>query len=125
MTIANLVRALERRGHRCSLWIDDPGGRCAGGAEGAARDLRDVVRAVQRRRRLRAATGSRGADVVVATGWQTVARVRTLPGARRAPTSCRTTSRSSSATSVQRAWADDSYRHGLYPITARPVAGRH
>src|SRR4051812_21917768 len=27
MTIANLVRALERRGHRCSLWIDDPGRR--------------------------------------------------------------------------------------------------
>src|SRR6201995_906574 len=27
MPIANLIRGLERRGHRCSLWIDDPGGR--------------------------------------------------------------------------------------------------
>src|SRR6185312_12623424 len=40
MTIANLVRGLEARGHRCSLWIDDPGRRCAGGAAGAERDLR-------------------------------------------------------------------------------------
>src|ERR1700712_3082811 len=40
MTIANLVRALERRGHRCSLWIDDAGARCAGGPDGAVRDLR-------------------------------------------------------------------------------------
>ena len=81
MTIANLVRGLERRGHRCSLWIDDPGRRCAGGPAGAAANLRawfgpfaaDVHYGFD---------GWRGADVVVATGWQTVARVLTLPGAR-------------------------------------------
>ncbi|HET6551713.1 MAG TPA: hypothetical protein VFG79_24815, partial [Solirubrobacter sp.] len=31
-TIANLVRGLERRGHACSVWIDDPLER-SGGAE--------------------------------------------------------------------------------------------
>ena len=74
-TIANLVRGLERLGHRCSLWIDDPGHRCAGGPAGAERDLRawfgpfaaDVHYGFD---------AWRGADVVVATGWQTVARVR-------------------------------------------------
>jgi glycosyltransferase involved in cell wall biosynthesis len=116
MTIANLVRALERRGHRCSLWIDDPGSRCGGGPEGAARDLRawfgpfeaSVAYGLE---------GFAGADVAVATGWQTVARVRTLPAAGRAYL-VQDHEPEFFGTSVQRAWAEDSYRHGLYPITA-------
>jgi O-antigen biosynthesis protein len=116
MTIANLVRALERRGHRCSLWIDDPGRRCAGGAEGAARDLRAWFGPFEAgvAYGLEAFTG---ADVVVATGWQTVARVRTLPAAGRAYL-VQDHEPEFFGTSVQRAWAQDSYRHGLYPITA-------
>jgi len=116
MTIANLVRALERRGHRCSLWIDDAGGRCAGGPEGAVRDLHawfgpfeaSVIYGLD---------GFAGADVAVATGWQTVARVRTLPAAGRAYL-VQDHEPEFFGTSVQRAWADDSYRHDLYPITA-------
>jgi glycosyltransferase involved in cell wall biosynthesis len=116
MTIANLVRALERRGHRCSLWIDDPGGRCRGGADGAARDLRAWFGPFEASVAygLEAFTG---ADVAVATGWQTVARVRTLPAAGRAYL-VQDHEPEFFGTSVQRAWADDSYRHGLYPITA-------
>jgi glycosyltransferase involved in cell wall biosynthesis len=116
MTIANLVRALERRGHRCSLWIDDPGARCGGGAEGAARDLRAWFGPFE----ASVAYGLEafaGADVAVATGWQTVARVRTLPAAGRAYL-VQDHEPEFFGTSVQRAWADDSYRHGLYPITA-------
>ena len=116
MTIANLVRALERRGHRCSLWIDDAGGRCAGGAQGAVRNLgawfgpfdATVEYGLER---------FAGADVAVATGWQTVARVRTLPAAGRAYL-VQDHEPEFFGTSVQRAWADDSYRHDLYPITA-------
>jgi glycosyltransferase involved in cell wall biosynthesis len=116
MTIANLVRALERRGHRCSLWIDDPGRRCSGGAEGAARDLRAWFGPFE----ASVAYGLEafaGADVAVATGWQTVARVRTLPAAGRAYL-VQDHEPEFFGTSVQRAWAEDSYRHGLYPITA-------
>ncbi|MDX6727162.1 MAG: hypothetical protein QOK49_1967 [Baekduia sp.] len=116
MTIANLVRALERRGHRCTLWIDDPGERCGGGPAQAVADLRawfgpfdaDVVYGLDAFVR---------ADVAVATGWQTVARVRTLPAAGRAYL-VQDHEPEFFATSVQRAWADDSYRHDLYPITA-------
>jgi glycosyltransferase involved in cell wall biosynthesis len=116
MTIANLVRALERRGHRCSLWIDDPGGRAAGGPAQAAANLRawfgpfaaDVHYGLEDYER---------ADVAVATGWQTVARVRTLPAAGRAYL-VQDHEPEFFGTSVQRAWADDSYRHDLYPITA-------
>jgi len=116
MTIANLVRALERRGDRCSLWIDDPGGRCGGGPEGAARDLRAWFGpfAASVAYGLEAFTG---ADVAVATGWQTVARVRTLPAAGRAYL-VQDHEPEFFGTSVQRAWAEDSYRHDLYPITA-------
>ena len=122
-TIANLVRGLERRGHRCSLWIDDPGRRCAGGPTGAERDLRawfgpfaaDVHYGFD---------AWQGADVVVATGWQTVARVRVAARRAAARTSSRTTSPSSSGPRAQRALGRGPYRHGLYPITAGPVAGR-
>jgi glycosyltransferase involved in cell wall biosynthesis len=116
MTIANLVRALERRGHRCSLWIDDAGKRCAGGPARAEADLRawfgpfeaPVTYGLER---------FAGSDVAVATGWQTVARVRTLPAAGRAYL-VQDHEPEFFGTSVQRAWADDSYRHDLYPITA-------
>ncbi len=53
----------------------------------------------------------------MATGWQTVARVRTLPAAGRAYL-VQDHEPEFFGTSVQRAWAEDSYRHGLYPITA-------
>jgi glycosyltransferase involved in cell wall biosynthesis len=115
-TIANLVRALERRGHRCSLWIDDPGSRVTGGAATGAADFRrwfgpfdaEVAYGLD---------GFASADVVVATGWQTVARVRTLAAAGRAYL-VQDHEPEFFGTSVQRAWAEDSYRHDLYPITA-------
>jgi glycosyltransferase involved in cell wall biosynthesis len=116
MTIANLVRALERRGHRCSLWIDDPGARVKGGPEAAAANLREWFGPFNAEVRY-GFDGFTGADVVLATGWQTVARVRTLPAAGRAYL-VQDHEPEFFGTSVQRAWAEDSYRHALYPITA-------
>jgi glycosyltransferase involved in cell wall biosynthesis len=119
MTIANLVRGLERLGHSCSLWIDDPGRRCARGPDGAERDLREWFGPF--------AAGVhygfdawQGADVVVATGWQTVARVLVLPGAAARAYLIQDHEPEFFGTSAQRHWAEDSYRHGLYPITAGP-----
>jgi glycosyltransferase involved in cell wall biosynthesis len=116
MTIANLVRALERRGHRCSLWIDDPGGRVSGGPDHAVADLRAWFGPFSAEVHYGLA-GFVRADVAVATGWQTVARVRTLTAAGRAYL-VQDHEPEFFGTSVQRAWADDSYRHDLYPITA-------
>jgi glycosyltransferase involved in cell wall biosynthesis len=75
-TIANLVRGLEARGHRCSIWIDDPLGR-SGGAEAFRTFFGPVAGSVQD-----GLSGWTGADVAVATGWQTVAPVLLLPGCR-------------------------------------------
>jgi glycosyltransferase involved in cell wall biosynthesis len=119
MTIANLVRGLERLGHRCSLWIDDPGRRCAGGAAGAERDLWAWFGPFAAQVRYGFA-GWDGADVAVATGWQTVARVRVLRGVAARAYLVQDHEPEFFATSAQRLWAEDSYRHGLYPITAGP-----
>jgi len=66
-TIANLVRGLERRGHACSIWICDPLGR-SGGAAAFRAFFGPFAAAVHD-----GLDGWRGADVAVATGWQTVA----------------------------------------------------
>jgi len=116
MTIANLIRALERRGHRCSLWIDDPGRRCAGGPERACADLRTWFGPFEAdvHYGLDAYTN---ADVAVATGWQTASRVRTLPAAGRAYL-VQDHEPEFFGTSTQRTSAEASYGLGLYPITA-------
>jgi glycosyltransferase involved in cell wall biosynthesis len=119
MTIANLVRGLERLGHRCSLWIDDPGRRCAGGPAQAEADFRAWFGPFQAPVRY-GFEGWDGADVVVATGWQTVARVRVLGGAAARAYLVQDHEPEFFGTSAQRLWAQDSYRHGLYPITAGP-----
>jgi glycosyltransferase involved in cell wall biosynthesis len=119
MTIANLVRGLERLGHRCSLWIDDPARRCPGGPAVAVSDLRawfgpftaDVHYDFE---------DWTGSDVVVATGWQTVARARLLQETAARVYLVQDHEPEFFGTSAQRLWADDSYRHGLYPITAGP-----
>ena len=61
-----------------------------------------------------------GADVVLATGWQTVHRALLLGTSRRAPTSSRTTSPSSTRTSAQRVWAEQTYRSGCTRSRASP-----
>ena len=69
--------------------------------------------------RARASTAWDGADVAVATGWQTVAA--DAPAARRraaAPTSSRTTSPSSTPPRRSREWAARTYRQGLHCIAA-------
>jgi O-antigen biosynthesis protein len=119
MTIANLVRGLERLGHRCSLWIDDPGRRCADGPTGAQRDLRAWFGPFAAEVRYGFADWD-GADVAVATGWQTVARVRALRGVAARAYLVQDHEPEFFGTSAQRLWAEDSYRHGLYPITAGP-----
>ncbi|MEI2703320.1 MAG: glycosyltransferase family 4 protein [Baekduia sp.] len=116
-TIANLVRALEARGHACSIWIDDPGRRLGPSAVSDfiawfgpfAGPVSDGTEALQ--------TGAQQADVVIATGWQTAARVRTLPAAGRAYL-VQDHEPEFFGTSTQRSAAEHSYSLGLYPVTA-------
>jgi glycosyltransferase involved in cell wall biosynthesis len=116
MTIANLVRALERRGHTCAIRIDDPGGRLSGGATRIEGDFRDWFGPFQASVAY-GMEGFAGADVVLATGWQTLYRVLTLPAAGRAYL-VQDHEPEFFGTSVHRAYAEESYRHDVYAITA-------
>jgi hypothetical protein len=75
-TIANLLRGLEARGHRCAVFVDDEEGRHAGDA-----DVDALFKAFfgPLDAPVHLGLGAwRGADVAVATGWQTVHRVLRL-----------------------------------------------
>jgi O-antigen biosynthesis protein len=119
MTIANLVRGLERLGHRCSIWIDDPGRRCTGGPEQAQADFREWFGPFAAPVRYGFDAWD-GADVAMATGWQTVARVRVLDNVGARTYLVQDHEPEFFGMSAQRLWAEDSYRHGFYPITAGP-----
>lgn len=123
-TIANLVRGLEARGHQVAIAVHDDEGRHAGDDPGEL--FREFFGPVQARV---AAEPPPEADVVVATGWQTV------------PVALRASARARAylvqdhepefyGTSAERLWAQWSYGQGLHCVCASPwladlVAGRY
>jgi glycosyltransferase involved in cell wall biosynthesis len=111
-TIANLVRAIEARGHRCSIWIADRAGR-SGGA-GAFREFFGPFEAPVHDSL--AAFG--GADVALATGWQTVAPVLLMHGCGARAYLVQDHEPDFYPASAERLWATASYGHGLHCITA-------
>ncbi|WP_027005369.1 glycosyltransferase family 4 protein [Conexibacter woesei] len=122
-TIADLVRGLEDRGHRLELLLIDEEGRHAGQADDAALralfiDFFGPVGADVRRLRDPGAFG--GADVVVATGWQTVPAVLRMPGAGARAYLVQDHEPEFYATSIEREWAAWTYRQGLHAICASP-----
>jgi glycosyltransferase involved in cell wall biosynthesis len=119
-TIANLVRGLEARGHRCSLWLTDDEERHA--TETAAQTQASFTAffgATAAEVHAGFADWS-GADVVVATGWQTVAHALLRPGARARAYLVQDHEPEFYATSAERMWAQESYGHGLHAICASP-----
>ncbi|HEX8123134.1 MAG TPA: glycosyltransferase family 4 protein [Solirubrobacteraceae bacterium] len=107
-TIANLVRGLEARGHDVSVWLEEgtagdfgaffgPGGRVMEGF-----DAWD------------------GADVVVATGWQTVHRALLLPGCGARAYLVQDHEPEFYGTSAERTWAEQTYALGLHCVCASP-----
>ena len=115
-TLSNLVRALERRGHRVSLWLDDPGRRLPN-AETAAEDFRAWFGPFEASVHATFA-GWQGADVAVATGYQTVLRVRTLTGCGARAYLVQDHEPEFFGTSAERVHAEESYGYGFHAITA-------
>lgn len=115
-TISNVIRGLEQRGHHLSIWIDDVGARNS--------DLADVPAAFREWFGPFAAEvhegfdAWRGADVVVATAWQTAFRARALGDVSARAYFVQDHEIEFFSGSYQRRWAEDSYRLGLYPVTA-------
>ena len=120
-TIARLLEGLAARGHEVSVWLEDNDGR-------HAREDPELTRSSFRD--FFGAGPDRAADrlLAVARGrrrrWPRAGRRSPArccwASARRAPTSCRTTSPSSTAPPRSRCGRQDSYRHGLHCIAASP-----
>ena len=115
-TLSNIVRALERRGHRCSFWLDDPGRRELDPQEAArmfAQWFGPFKAPVHPD-----FSGWKGADVAVATGYQSVLRVRTLANCGARAYCVQDHEPDFFAASAERVHAEESYTFGFHAITA-------
>jgi glycosyltransferase involved in cell wall biosynthesis len=118
-TIVRLMRALrDGGGHDVSLWLEDCERR-------HARERRSLTR--RSFERFFASDGIPlhadfegwdGADVVLATGWQTVERAMSLPAARARAYLVQDHEPDFYATSAESLWAEETYRLGLHCIAA-------
>jgi O-antigen biosynthesis protein len=117
-TIFGLVARLERMGHTCTVWIVDPGG--ASHAERPAVTRRNIVDwfAPVAAPVFAGFDGWHGADVAVATGWDTAHPVAMLPGCGARAYLVQDHEPEFFATSAERIWAEQTYDLGLYPICA-------
>jgi glycosyltransferase involved in cell wall biosynthesis len=119
-TIVNLAKELMRGGHVVSLWLEDFERRHAG-EPGAVtlRNFAEFFNAFD----LDLRTDFRqwhGADVVLATGWQTVPRVLLLPGAASRAYLVQDHEPEFYGASAQALLAAATYRQGLHCIAASP-----
>jgi glycosyltransferase involved in cell wall biosynthesis len=119
-TIANLVRGLEARGHACSLWVLDDEGRHAGEDDARLSALFGAFFGPVAAPVRKGFAAWDGADVVVATGWQTVPAVLRRPGARARAYLVQDHEPEFYGTSAERLWAQWSYGQGLHCVAASP-----
>jgi glycosyltransferase involved in cell wall biosynthesis len=119
-TIANLLRGLEALGHRTSVWVlDDEGRHAAESPAETAALFREFFGPLAGAVRV-GFEGWTGADVAMATGWQTVAQVLRLPGANARAYLVQDHEPEFYPTSAEREWAAWTYRQGLHCIAASP-----
>lgn len=117
-TIFTLVEQLERKGHRCSIWLHDPHGMHRRQSDAAI-----AAEIAQHFRSLRATVHRgfanwRGANVVLATGWDTVYAALRLPATGARAYLIQDHEPEFFATSAERLWAERTYTYGLQPICA-------
>jgi glycosyltransferase involved in cell wall biosynthesis len=117
-TIANLIRGLEALGHRSSVWVLDEEGRHAGASDASIGRLwGEFFGPIDGEVRL-GVEGCEGADVAIATGWQTVPRTLRLPGAASRAYLVQDHEPEFYPTSASREWAEWTYRQGVHCIAA-------
>jgi glycosyltransferase involved in cell wall biosynthesis len=117
-TIAHLLEALRARGHEMSVWLEDCEGRHASEPPAITkRSFQEFFCAPQ----LELSTGFgewRGADVVLATGWQTVPRALLLEDAACRAYLVQDHEPDFYGASAEALWAAQTYRYGLHCIAA-------
>jgi O-antigen biosynthesis protein len=117
-TIFTLIDWLERAGHTCSIWMYDVRGkhRREGGAVLRRRVVEEFVPV--RAPVYKGFDDWHGADVAVATGWDTAYQVMLLPHCRARAYLINDHEPEFFATSADALWAAHTYELGLYGISA-------
>jgi GT2 family glycosyltransferase/glycosyltransferase involved in cell wall biosynthesis len=117
-TIFGLIARLERMGHTCTIWISDSAGANAVSAPAVVR--RNIVDwFVPLAAPVFVGFDSwHGADVAVATGWDTAHPVAMLPDCAARAYLVQDHEPQFYASSAERLWAEQTYDLGLYPICA-------
>jgi glycosyltransferase involved in cell wall biosynthesis/GT2 family glycosyltransferase len=119
-TLFQILSRLESNGHVCSVWLSDYLGELRGVRDAV---LRHDVREFFARIEAPVYNGFRawhGADVVVATGWQTVHPALRLGRSYARVYLVNDHEPEFYSTSAERLLAEDTYRHGLHCIAATP-----
>jgi O-antigen biosynthesis protein len=122
-TILALVREMADRGHSCSLWLEDPQRRAPESGPRVDKRLRDYFGPV----RAEVHSGFldwTGTDIVVATGWETVARTLLLPDCAARVYLVQDYEPDFFAVSAEARWAEQTYSEGLFHVTAGPWLAR-
>ena len=119
MTIFRLIEQLELLGHTCTIWVFDPLGYNPEGASvlrGTIREsFRPLVAPV-----FKGFDDWFGADVVVATGWETVYPTMFLPECAARAYLVQDNEPDFYAASAERGFAEATYGLGLHGIAASP-----
>jgi glycosyltransferase involved in cell wall biosynthesis len=119
-TIYNLLTRLEERGHTVSTWLHDSVGLHADEWPGVVRgNLREYFRPI-RGPVYKGFEHWYGADVVLATGWQTVYPVLRLPNVRARAYLVQDHEPEFYGTSAEALFAERTYAEGLFVIAASP-----
>ncbi|CAB4876279.1 unannotated protein [freshwater metagenome] len=120
-SIFQIALGLERLGHSVSIWLHDPNGRQASEWPATVRGLiREHFAPLQAPVYKDLERDWFGADVVVATGWQTVHPVMLLPNCRARAYLVHDHENEFEGTSAESRWAQDTYRLGLFHICSSP-----
>jgi O-antigen biosynthesis protein len=116
-SIFQMLLRLERMGHTCSIWVADPLGRHAGERPAVLR--RRIVEefAPVRAPVFKGFDEWYGADVVVATGWETTYPVMLLEDCRARAYLVHDHEPEFFATSAESLWAERTYSFDLFPIS--------
>jgi glycosyltransferase involved in cell wall biosynthesis/GT2 family glycosyltransferase len=116
--VFRIVAELEAMGHTCSIWLYDPDGRqdneWPAVVRGAIRDFFAPVQAPV----FKGLSQWYGADVVLATGWQTAYPAVSLPDCGVRVYMVNDHEPEFYATSIDRAWATASYDLGMHCIAS-------
>jgi O-antigen biosynthesis protein len=119
MTIFRLVQMMERRGHRCSIFVFDPSGT----ERHAGEELRERIRSDFVPIEAQVFNGLEywlGADVGIATQWWTAYPMRDLPGCYEKLYLVQDFEPAFHAYSAEYIWAEETYRMGYRCVAYTP-----